>query len=124
MAMAMAFTDAARADVCPPPGAPWLRVTFADDGFEPGLRARVMEQLGADLRRHRVALCDASATTGGETPLADVALALSPGPVLSLEVRDAVTDKRLARDLPLKSLPRDALALSIALAAEELLHAS
>jgi hypothetical protein len=124
MALVLAFTEAAGAAVCPPAGAPWLRVAFGGDGFEPGLRARVMEQLGADLGGHRVALCEATEATDGESPLADIALSLAPGPVLSLEVRDAVTDKRLARDLPLASLPRDALALSIALAAEELLHAS
>ncbi len=130
MALVLAFTEAAGAEVCPPAGAPWLRVAFGGNGFEPGLRARVMEQLGADLRGHRVALCDAAdagnatEATTGESPLADIALSLAPGPVLSLEVRDAVTDKRMARDVPLKSLPRDALALSIALAAEELLHAS
>ncbi len=127
MALALASTDAAGAEVCPPAGAPWLRVTFGSEGFEPALRARVMEQLGADLHGHRVALCDAADaanTPAGATPLADISLALSAGAVLSLEVRDAVTDKRLARDLPLSSVPRDALALSIALAAEELLHAS
>jgi hypothetical protein len=124
MALALALSDAAEAEVCPPAGAPWLRVSFGSEGFEPPLRARVMEQLGADLRGHRVALCDASEAPAGGSPLADVALALSPGPVLSLEVRDAVTEKRLARDLPLGGVPRDALALSIALAAEELLHAS
>ena len=37
---------------------------------------------------------------------------------------DAVTDKRMARQIALGSVPRDALPLSIALAAEELLHAS
>ncbi|HEX4627516.1 MAG TPA: hypothetical protein VH137_01905, partial [Gemmatimonadales bacterium] len=124
MALALALSDAAKGAVCPPAGAPWLRVSFGGDGFEPSLRARVMEQLGADLRGHRVALCDASEAPEGGSPLAEVALALAPGPVLSLEVRDAVTEKRLARDLPLRSVPRDALALSVALAAEELLHAS
>jgi hypothetical protein len=122
--------------VCPPAGASWLRVTFAGDAFGAPLRARVIEQLGADLRRHGLAACDRTATsttdTTGDTtaapvegaPLADIGLTLSPDAVLSLEVRDAVTDKRMTRDLPLASVPRDALALSITLAAEELLHAS
>jgi hypothetical protein len=122
--------------VCPPAGAPWLRVTFAGDAFGAPLRARVIEQLGADLRRDDLALCEKTASTTGDTsadttaapvggaPLADIALTLSPDAVLSLEVRDAVTDKRMTRDLPLASVPRDALALSITLAAEELLHAS
>ncbi len=130
MALALASTDAAGAEVCPPTGEPWLRIAFGSEGFDAALRARVMEQLGADLRDHRVVVCsavgsaDAVEGSGGPTPLADISLALSPGPMLSLEVRDAVTDKRLARELPLAGVPRDALALSIALAAEELLHAS
>ena len=118
--------------MCPPPGASWLRVTFAGDAFGAALRARVIEQLGADLRRHDLALCNMTADTTANTtaapvdgaPLADIGLTLSPDAVLSLEVRDAVTDKRMTRDLPLASVPRDALALSITLAAEELLHAS
>jgi hypothetical protein len=127
VALALACSDAAAAEVCPRAGASWLKITFAGEGFEPALRTRVLEQLGADLDGHRVVLCEASAvaeTTGGATALAEVTLDLSPRSVLSLEVRDAVTDKRLVRDLSLASVPRDALALSIALAAEELLHAS
>jgi hypothetical protein len=127
VALALACSGAAAAEVCPPAGASWLKITFAGEGFERPLRTRVLEQLGADLDGHRVVLCEASTvaeTTGGATALAEVTLDLSPRSVLSLEVRDAVTDKRLVRDLSLASVPRDALALSIALAAEELLHAS
>jgi hypothetical protein len=116
---------AARADDCPPAGVPWLRVAFSGDALDAALRGRVLVQLAADLRSHGLSLCPtetADATAGA--PLADVALALSSGAVLSLEVRDAVTEKRMARELPLASVPHDALALSIALAAEELLRAS
>jgi hypothetical protein len=88
------------------------------------LRARVLEQLGADLNSHGITLCEASAGPSSAAPLAEIALELSGDSVLSLEVRDAVTDKRTLRDLRLGTVPRDALALSIALAAEELLHAS
>jgi hypothetical protein len=117
---------AAEGPVCPRSDGAWLRVTFAGDAFAPALRAGVIEQLGADLHRHDVAVCaaDASAIAPAGAPLADIALALAADTTLSLEVRDAVTDKRTARDLPLRTVPRDALALSIALAAEELLHAS
>jgi hypothetical protein len=99
-------------------------VTFDGDGFDPRLRAKVAEQLGADLGGHRLALCDAASAPSSPPPLADVALSLSVSSVLSLEVVDAVTDKRMGRRVPLATVPRDALALSIALAAEELLHAS
>ncbi|MGH7271875.1 MAG: hypothetical protein ACREJ3_15705, partial [Polyangiaceae bacterium] len=99
-------------------------VSFAGDGFLPWLRAGVTQQLIADLRGHRVALCEAPDATPGATPLAGIDLALSSTSVLSLAVIDAVTDKRMTREVPLGSVPRDALALSITLAAEELLHAS
>jgi hypothetical protein len=104
---------------------PWLRVAFAGDGFAPALQAQVAEQLAANLRAHHVVLCDAASERPGAPPaLGAVDLSLSLARVLSLEVSDAVTDKRLARQVPLGGVPRDALALSIALAAEELLHAS
>jgi hypothetical protein len=120
-------TDPAQADGCPPSGTDWLRVAFAGDAFTPALHDRVVDQLGADLRVQRFALCEmsiAASTAATPPPLADIALSLSAEAVLSLEVRDAVTGKRIARDLPLGTVPRDALAFSIALAAEELLHAS
>ncbi len=127
VALALACTDPAGADVCPPAGGAWLRVAFAGDGFTPALRARVIEQLGAEFHGHSLALCEASevsAASAGAPPLADIALALSPESVLSLEVRDAVTGKQITRELALGGVPRDALALSITLAAEELVHAS
>lgn len=116
--------DLARGDVCPAPGESWLRVAFAGDGFTAALRARVIEQLGAEFHAHNLGLCEASGAPTDPPPLADIVLALSADAVLSLEVRDAVTDKRIARELRLGSVPRDALALSITLAAEELVHAS
>jgi hypothetical protein len=109
---------------CPVGEGAWLRVSFAGDGFAPPLQAQVSEQLGADLRAHRVALCDAASAPATPAPLAGVDLTLSPARVLSIEVSDAVTDKRMTRQIRLASVPRDALGLSIALAAEELLHAS
>ena len=120
----LASADLARADVCPALGESWLRVAFDGDGFTPPLRARVIEQLSAEFRAHDLGLCDASAAPTQPPPLADIVLALSAEAVLSLEVRDAVTNKQITRELRLTSVPRDALALSITLAAEELVHAS
>jgi hypothetical protein len=72
-----------------------------------------------------IAICDVASTPAGEhPPLADIAVNLDSGDVLSLMVVDRATDKRLARSIPLRSIPQDARALSIAVAAEELLHAS
>jgi len=130
MAGVCAGARAASADggvVCPAGDAQWLRIVFVGEGFSSPLRARILEQLGAELRRHELVVCDPAISDRGRgagPPLAEIGLALSPDFVLSVNVRDAVTDKNLARDLPLGSVPRDALALSITLATEELLHAS
>jgi hypothetical protein len=105
-------------------GAPWLRVTFDGEAFAPDLRARVAGQLRVDFEGRRLDLCEASEAPAEATPLADIALALSPASVLTVEVRDAVTSKRLAREVPLTGVPPDALPLTIALATEELLRAS
>jgi hypothetical protein len=109
---------------CAPAGRPWLRVTFAGDSFDAALQARVGEQLGIDLGGHRIGLCEASDAPSGASPLADVSISLTKSTDLSLEVVDAVTDKRMQRRVSIATVPRDARALAIALAAEELLHAS
>jgi hypothetical protein len=127
MALVPRTSGAEAVGPCPVGEGPWLRVSFAGDGFAPALQAQVTEQLGANLRAHHVVLCDvAAAPSAPPAPaaLAEVDLSLSTARVLSLEVSDAVTDKRMTREIPLATVPRDALALSIALAAEELLHAS
>jgi hypothetical protein len=115
---------AAEATVCPAEGAAWLRVAFEGDGFVPSLRALVVAQLGADLRGHGLALCEAPGAAKTPAPLVEIGLALTSDAVLSLDLRDAVTDKRMTREVPLRSVPADARALSITLATEELLHAS
>jgi hypothetical protein len=123
-AMALMPRATEAAGPCPVGEGPWLRVSFAGDGFAPALQAQVAEQLGADLRAHHIVLCDAEATPSDPSALARVDMSLSASRVLSLDVSDAVTDKRMTRQIALGGVPRDALALSIALAAEELLHAS
>ncbi|HEX4448904.1 MAG TPA: hypothetical protein VH044_19320, partial [Polyangiaceae bacterium] len=52
--------------MCASPRAPWLRVTFGGDAFAAPLRARVLQQLGADLTGHGIALCEASGEPSGE----------------------------------------------------------
>lgn len=117
-----AFADASAAPCPPPPGTPWLRVALQGDGLEAGaLREGVLRQMRVDLSPHGVVACEAPADGA---PLAGVTLTLTRGRALSLELRDDVTSKRLGRELSLVGVPPDALALSVALAAEELLHAS
>jgi hypothetical protein len=126
-AVALVATGAGAVDspgTCAPGGRPWLRVSLAGDGFDAALEEKTLAQLGADLGGQRLALCGASNAPASPPPLAEVTLTLSSATVLSIEVADSVTDKRMARQIRLATVPRDALALSIALAAQELLHAS
>ncbi len=124
VAVASASSEVAAAEACAPDRAAWLRITFAGDAFRPDLQTLVTAQLDADLRDKHISLCEAGAAPADGVPLAEIALTLAQGNVLGLEVRDGVTDKRLAREVPLSSVPGDALVLSIALATEELLRAS
>lgn len=125
-ALALASTlltapTAAADAACPPQSGPWLRVALDGDGFGPPLRARVLEQLAADLAERGITACEAPVDG---SPLGDVQVTLARPAALSLDLRDDVTQKRVARTLSLAGVPADARGLSIALAVEELLHAS
>jgi hypothetical protein len=109
------------ADTCPPAHGPWLRVGLDGDAFTAPLRARVLEQMAADLGERGIATCP---TPVDGAPLGDVRLTFTRPSTLSIDLRDDVTQKQVSRTLSLAGVPRDALGLSIALAAEELLHAS
>ncbi|HEY8075676.1 MAG TPA: hypothetical protein VIF62_16235 [Labilithrix sp.] len=83
--------------------------------------ASVAEQLRIALASRQIALC----TDESAAPLATLDLALDDAKAtLTLTVRDAVTNKRVARDVELASIPGDARALVVAQAADELLRAS
>ena len=73
--------------------------------------------------------CDASTSApkeAGTPPVASVRITTgaTEGIEIAIDVRDAVTDKRLSRTLDLRSLPPDARFLAIAVATDELLRAS
>ncbi len=88
---------------------------------EAQIGAAVAEQLRAALWARSIALCADDAPA----PLATLDLGLDDAKAtLTLTVRDAVTNKRVARDVELASIPTDARALVVAQAADELLRAS
>lgn len=68
-----------------------------------------------------MAVCVRGPETG--SPVSTVVLERK-GDLVTIEVRDAITDKRLSRDLDLKPLPDDGHALALAVASDELLRAS
>jgi hypothetical protein len=119
----------ARAEERSPCGArgwPWVR--FADEGlpppFDAAFHALLVAQLGAGLEARHIELCAAQDGAPGDGAASEIALSSTRGDVVTVAVRDAITGKRLAREVPLASVPRDARPLTVALAVDELLRAS
>jgi hypothetical protein len=100
---------------------PCVSVAAAPGVLDAAARARIVEQLGAALAQHRMDVC-----AGGAASIADVVVepAGRAGVAIKIHVRDAVTQKEIARDVDLRRLPADGRALAVALAADELLRAS
>ncbi len=100
-------------------GRPWVKMIMPgalgpDVGQFVGL-------LRAELSTRGLDLCTSSPTP----PLATIQFSPGPNSVsLSVEVHDALTEKRLSRDVELAGVPPDGKSLTVALAADELLRAS
>jgi hypothetical protein len=90
----------------------------------PEFARRVLEDLRAGLATSRVGAC--AENVPGTPPLAVVRVAPSASKPsrYDIDVSDAVTQKRLARDVDLGRVPPDGRAFAIAVAADELLRAS
>jgi hypothetical protein len=94
------------------PGRPWIRVESNVPTFVESFRAEVAPE-GFDVCRG-----------DGETPpVATVSVVASEGSP-TVEVLDVVTAKRVSRAIDLRSIPADGRDLALAVAADELLHAS
>jgi hypothetical protein len=114
---------------CGSGGRPWVRL--ADDAlpapFDAAFRALLVAQLGAGLAARHIELCaahDARPVDGTDGAASEIALSAASGEIVTVTVRDAITGKLLARELPLASVPRDARPLTVAVAVDELLRAS
>jgi hypothetical protein len=113
---------AAEPGACGAPGRPWVEVHAAEELPRP-LRAFV-DLLRAELRSRGFELCTTGGQ-GGDGPLATIEVRARPGTVsLDVEVRDALTSKRVSREVALAGIPPDGQPLTVALAADELLRAS
>ncbi len=116
----VSFATSARAQeqnapTCGASNRPWVKVTE-------GEASGVYESLRTELARRGLDVC---AEGGPAPPIASVVIAgTGDSPVIDVEVSDAVTTKRVARDVDLSTIPTDGRALTIALAADELLRAS
>jgi len=104
---------------------PWVAVAFQGEAFTPQLERAVLLDLRAGLRLKGIEAC-VIGQAGQEPPLAVLELsAHSPEHLtVSIEVHDALTEKRVQRDVSLTGVAQDARSLTIAAAADELLRAS
>ncbi len=122
LASVVALSATRAAVACPDAGRPWVRVVAAENDVRTRDVARL---LGAELAARHIDACDQPAE-GAPPPLAVVTVRANDASrvTVSVDVHDAVTEKTLARDVALEGAPPDARALTVALAADELLRAS
>jgi len=115
------FVAAPIADACPRASRPWVRLETKDDS---GASAQIARLLRAELTSRQIDLCDAADQTA-PAPIAVVVTSIGETSAsVRVGVRDSVTEKSLSRDLDLANVPSDTRALTVALAADELLRAS
>ncbi len=98
---------------------PWVLVSVA--GIPPQRALDFTQLLRAELASRHISVCE----SGVGAPIASIVLSANEdGANLDVEVHDALTRKRVRRDVPLASLPADGVPLALALSADELLRAS
>ena len=125
--LAVTWVGQARAeDSCGTTSRPWVSLTFAGATLPPGFEAQVLGDLRAGLTNRGIDTCPGDTGPRSEPPLATVRVAAAePTSVaVSVEVRDAVTEKRVSRDVDLTRVPPDGRAFALAIAVDELVWAS
>jgi hypothetical protein len=122
-------TWAARSEAEPTCGSttrPWVSITFAAGDWPRGFGEKVLADLRGGLTNRGIDACADASGPSSERPLATVVVASvdKQSVAVSVEVRDAVTAKRVSRDVDLARVPPDGRAFAIALAVDELVWAS
>jgi hypothetical protein len=104
---------------------PWVALQLGTEGWSEAQRAEVLSDLQHTLAGQGIAACSGDAHPAA-APLATLAVELSPQnrATVDIEVRDAVTHKRVRRDVDLTPIPEDGRPAAIAIEADELLRAS
>jgi hypothetical protein len=92
------------------------------DGFDPALAAEVRKDLAAELGPRGYGVCTRRVAEGELA--AEIWLSMAEPTLVSIQIDDLVTGKRVWRDVPLTRIPVGGKALAIAIAADELLRAS
>jgi len=111
--------------VCGRPGKPWVSVAFADGSWPPSLTASVLGDLRVGLGRHGIDACpDGAGPSHPRLAAVRIAWLEEPRVVVTVEIQDSVTKKRVSRDVDLSAVPSDGRGFAIAIATDELVWAS
>jgi hypothetical protein len=106
---------------------PWVQLQLGVEGWSEAQRAAVLSDLQHTLAGQGIAACSGDAHPAAAA-LATLAVELAKDDAsratVDIEVRDAVTKKRVRRDVDLTRIPDDGRAAAIAIEADELLRAS
>jgi hypothetical protein len=110
---------------CGEKGRPWVSLAFSEADWPRGFSGKVLGDLRAGLTSRGIDACPDGAGPS-EPPLATVRIAKVDrrSVAVSVEIRDAVTEKRVSRDVDLARVPPDGRAFAIAIAVDELVWAS
>ena len=104
---------------------PWVSVAFDRGTWQSELKQMVLADLKAESYHRGISVCHIDEAPA-RPALAAITISSSAmrRVTVTVEIRDAVTDKRVTRDVDLDHIPLDGRALALALAADELVWAS
>ncbi|MEM9069695.1 MAG: hypothetical protein AAGE52_14380 [Myxococcota bacterium] len=120
LVLALASTRVAAQEICHP-GGPYLQVALEGEWNE-GQRGAIVAELRAALAVQDLDLCLDEAAS--RRPLAMLEIRAEHPTRIQILVRDAITNKRVERDIDVSELAEDTRTLAIAIAADELVRAS
>ncbi len=126
-AFALAGTSSAAAEsaACGHAGRPWVSVSFGEGSWRESFKEEALQDLKAGLISRNIEAC--ARTDSEETPPLAAIVISSSGEEnvrVTVEIHDAVTEKRVSRDVDLTRMPLDGRALALAVAADELVWAT
>lgn len=125
--VAVTWAERSAAQSCGANAQPWVSLAFTGGDFSHAFEDKVLADLRAGLTERGIDACPGgSSSPNAEPPLATVAIASvsEKSVAVSVEVRDAVTEKRVSRDIDLTRVPPDGRAFAVAIAVDELVWAS
>ena len=102
-----------------------MSVAFADGRWPASLTASVLGDLRVGLARHGIDACpDGAGPSHPRLAAVRIAWLEEPRVVVTVEIQDSVTRKRVSRDVDSSSVPSDGRGFAIAIATDELVWAS